>query len=108
MGELVKEESFQSRLLLRINNLHFHTTLVHLTIGNTFLAPFSFSLWYLCLPGAPLSRLRREMGRTFISVVSCLPCHLVIFFDKWLALSIKRMRLLLAYIMVTKMVTLFL
>jgi predicted heme/steroid binding protein/uncharacterized membrane protein len=44
IGELVKEKGFQSRLLQRIDALHPHTTLVHLTIGLFFLAPISFAL----------------------------------------------------------------
>jgi predicted heme/steroid binding protein/uncharacterized membrane protein len=45
VGSLAKRETFQNRFFQRIDNLHLHTTLVHLTVAYTLVAPFTFALW---------------------------------------------------------------
>lgn len=45
VGDLAKRETFQRQMLRRIDGLHLHTTLVHLTIAYTLAAPFTFAAW---------------------------------------------------------------
>jgi predicted heme/steroid binding protein/CheY-like chemotaxis protein/uncharacterized membrane protein len=45
VGALAKKENLQNRFFRRIDNLHLHTTLVHLTVAYTLVAPFTFALW---------------------------------------------------------------
>jgi predicted heme/steroid binding protein/CheY-like chemotaxis protein/uncharacterized membrane protein len=45
VGELTKEETLRSQLLRRIDTLHLHTTLVHLSVGYSLLAPLTLVTW---------------------------------------------------------------
>lgn len=45
VGFVVQEETFGRKLLKRIDGLHPHATLVHLTVAFSLTAPFSFMAW---------------------------------------------------------------
>jgi predicted heme/steroid binding protein/uncharacterized membrane protein len=45
VGKLISKENQPNRLFRRIDSLHIHTTLVHLTIAYAFITPFTFLLW---------------------------------------------------------------
>ncbi len=47
LGTLVKEETLGQQLLRRIDNLHPHATLVHLSIAYALVAPFAFLGWII-------------------------------------------------------------
>ncbi len=47
LGFLAKEETFRGRLLRRIDSLHPHATLVHLSVAYAVTAPFAFLGWIL-------------------------------------------------------------
>jgi predicted heme/steroid binding protein len=47
LGYLVKEETLGQQLLRRIDNLHPHATLVHLSIAYALVAPFAFIGWLI-------------------------------------------------------------
>jgi len=47
VGYLIKKETLGQQLFRRIDRLHPHATLVHLTIAYTIAAPFAFIAWML-------------------------------------------------------------
>jgi predicted heme/steroid binding protein/CheY-like chemotaxis protein/uncharacterized membrane protein len=45
LGNLMKKETIQQQLLQKIDSLHPHATVVHLSVASALAAPFTFSVW---------------------------------------------------------------